>query len=409
MTLFHYQAVDAKGIAHAGQVESSDRTAALEALHRRGLVPMQISEGAGSDTTAWLARWRAAIADGNRIDGKDLLSFTQSLTALLKARLTVDRALAVATGLARRPAVRLWLEGLGKSVRAGRSLADALAASNVRLPAYYVGLVQAGEVGGNLPQTLSRLSELLRRQQELRERVRSALIYPAILAAVVLLTVVVLITFVLPRFGALFAESDAPLPWSTRAVLALGEFAADYWWLLAFVIAAMTLAAIMFRRSPRGRESIDAWLLRSRWTLGLPAALDTARLLRTLSTLLAGGVPLATSMRIGRATLANSRLRTALDEVAKRIKAGESISAAFAAVGSFPMHAVQLARVGEETGRLEDLLSEAATILEEESRSSLERLLTLLVPVLTVSMGFIIAALIGSVLVGLLSINDLAF
>jgi general secretion pathway protein F len=270
-------------------------------------------------------------------------------------------------------------------------------------------MVQAGEVGGSLAQTLSRLAELLRKQHEIRERIRSALIYPSLLGCVVFMTIVLLLTFVLPRFETLFAESEAPLPFATRAVLAVGGFVSGYWWLLALLITGLVGGVVAALRTPRGRERLDTWLLTSRLTLGLPAAIETARLLRTLSTLLANGVQVGNAMRIARATLSNTRLRKGLDEAAQRIKAGQSTSAALNAAGVFPAHAIQLARVGEETGRLEELLLEAATILEGESSTSLERLLTLLVPVLTIGMGLAIAALIGSVLVGLLSVNDLAF
>jgi general secretion pathway protein F len=317
--------------------------------------------------------------------------------------------LTISANLERSPRSRGVLTSLGKSVRAGRSFADALVESKTALPAYYVGMVQAGEAGGSLPQTLSRLGDLLRKQHEIRERIRSALIYPALLAGVVFVTVILLLTFVLPRFEALFAESEAPLPWATQAVLTIGGFVSDYWWLLALLTAAAAAGAVMLLRSPRGRVQVDAWLLRSRWTLGLPASIDTARLLRTLSTLLANGVQIGNAMRIARATLSNTCLRKGLDEAAQRIKAGESASSALNAAAVFPPQAVQLARVGEETGRLEELLGEAAAILEEESGAKLERLLTLLVPTLTIGMGLLIAGLIGSVLIGLLSVNDLAF
>lgn len=412
MTLFHYQAVDVRGTRQSGEIEGQDRSAVLEMLHRQGLVPVAVHEGKpqAKSMSVFEPLWSRPLAKAKgRLTGKELLSLTQSLAALLKAGLTIDRALAITANLNKRTSVRESMLDLGKRVRSGSSFADALGGSAIALPPYYIGMVQAGEIGGNLPQTLARLGELLRRQQEIRERVRSALVYPGILAGVVVVTVILLLTFVLPRFGALFAESGAPLPWSTRTVLALGEFVAAYWWLLLLGAAGLITGAGWFFRSVRGRERIDDWLLRSPVVLGLPAAIDTARLLRTLSTLLSNGVPLATAMRIGRATLANLKLRAALDEAAKRIKAGESISGALAQTGVFPAHAIHLARVGEETGRLEDLLLEAAAILEGESHGSLERLLTLLVPLLTISMGLIVAALIGSVLIGLLSINDLAF
>jgi general secretion pathway protein F len=218
-----------------------------------------------------------------------------------------------------------------------------------------------------------------------------------------------LLTFVLPRFEALFAESEAPLPWATRAVLAAGGFISNYWWALGLLCLLAVASAVALARTPRGRARLDSWLLKSRLTFGLPAAIDTARLLRTLSTLLANGVHIGSAMHIARATLSNTRLRLGLDEAARRIKAGESTSAALYATGVFPAQAVHLARVGEETGRLDHLLVEAAAILENESETSLERLLALLVPALTIGMGLLITGLIGSVLIGLLSVNDLAF
>src|SRR5690606_30576470 len=144
-----------------------------------------------------------------------------------------------------------------------------------------------------------------RKQHDVRERIRSALTYPALLAGIVVLTVILLLTFVLPRFQTLFAESDAPLPWATRAVLAVGGFVSAHWWLLLLIGMAVLGTTVAWIRSAAGRERLDAWLLRTRITFGLPAAIDTARLLRTLSTLLSNGVHIGNALRIARATLSN--------------------------------------------------------------------------------------------------------
>lgn len=411
MPLYKFNAVDAQGAAQAGEIHSDTRAAALDSLQQRGLTPVTLAEQGAERSSGLLelvrTRWRNRGAAA--ISQKDLATVTESIAALLRAGLTVDRALGITAKLTPETRVQSFLIELGKSVRAGRSLAEALGRSNQWLPGYYVGMVEAGEAGGSLAVTLSRLAELLSKQQQVRERIRSALIYPALLAAIVALTVVLLLTFVLPRFGALFAESDTPLPWATRTVLAIGSFVTAYWWLLAVLAGASVIAAVTWIRSPKGRRRIDEFLLKSRLTFGLPAAIDTARMLRTLGTLLSNGVQIGGALRIAGATLTNTRLRQGLDEAARGIKAGQSTSAALAAAQVFPAHAVQLARVGEETGRLEDLLLEAATILETESNLRLERLLALLVPLLTISMGGLIAGLIGSVLIGLLSVNELAF
>jgi general secretion pathway protein F len=191
-------------------------------------------------------------------------------------------------------------------------------------------------------------------------------------------------------------------------VLGIGEFTSQYWWLIVTLLASGLLATRTYAMSEAGRQRIDRWLLQSRLTFGLPAAIDTARMLRTLSTLLQNGVPLPAALRVSQGTLGNAYLRSALERVTKSVNAGEDFATSLASVKAFPSEAVQLARVGEEAGRLHELLSEAASILESGGARTLERLLALIVPAVTVFMGLIVAGLIGSVLIGLLSINDLA-
>jgi general secretion pathway protein F len=247
------------------------------------------------------------------------------------------------------------------------------------------------------------------KQTAMRERVHSALVYPALLAAVVLVTLVVLLVFVLPRFELLFSETEAPLPWSTQIVLGLGRFTADYWWATLLATATLSVIFVTWLKSASGRFHFDRWLLRTRLTLGLPGALDTARLLRTVGSQCKNGLPLPVALRVSRGTLANHYLHDALGDVTREVQAGEAFSVALARPRCFPAVAVQLARVGEETGQLDELLQSAAGVLEEEAHRVLERLLSLVVPLLTIGMGMVVAALIGSVLIGLLSINDLAF
>jgi len=409
---FSYKAIDASGAGQTGELDCASRGHAWDVLQQRGLIPTDLLETAANAPPGLRGQVKHFTAGFRKRDAlmpRELVTMTQSLAALLNAGLTVDRALSIAAQLNARESVGTHLGRMAKAVRAGQSFADALAASGIALPAYYLSMIQAGELGGSLGRTMTRLGELVRKQLDVRERIRSALVYPALLAGVVLVTLILLVTFVLPRFEALFAESDVPLPWSTQLVLAIGNFTSRFWWLILIVIILLIGGVIAYIRSPEGRLRLDRWLLSSRWTYGLPAAIDTARMLQTLSTMIANGVPLASGLRIARGTLANSVLRQALDNVAQRVKAGESMTVALAAVAVFPPHAVQLARVGEETGRLEDMLREAAVILDEDSQRSLERLLALMVPLITITMGLLVAGLIGSVLVGLLSINELAF
>jgi len=186
MAHFKYEAVDTSGASHAGELESGSRSAALELLQRRGLTPLTLSDGSVASAPSVFDKLRRLLSSNRASLGtKELVSLTQSLAALLRAGLTIDRALSITSSLERHPQTRALLADLGKAVRAGRSFADALVETKLTLPPYYIGMVQAGEVGGSLAQTLSRLAELLRKQHDVRERVRSALIYPALLGCVV--------------------------------------------------------------------------------------------------------------------------------------------------------------------------------------------------------------------------------
>lgn len=413
MSEFAYKAVDSTGVLHTGEIISASRAGVLETLSRRGLFPLSIDEGPAKgvdsrqhslvDLTRLRYRRRAQVGP------RELLTITQSLASLLKAGLTIDRALQITANLAGRPASRLLAENLLQAVRSGKTLSASLAASGQRLPPYFVSMVDAGELGGALPETLARLAELMGKQTEMRERIHSALVYPVLLGGVVLVTLVVLLMFVLPRFEQLFSESEAPLPWSTQFVLGLGRVTADYWWALLLGAAIFAVTFVMWLKSTHGRYQYDRWLLRTRVTLGLPAALNTARLLRTVGSLCKNGMPLSQALKVSRGTVGNRYLLNALTEVTREVQAGEAFSVAFARAGCFPAVAVQLSRVGEETGQLEELLQSAAGVLEEEAHRMLDRLLSLVVPLLTIGMGLVVAALIGSVLIGLLSINDLAF
>jgi len=415
MNAYSYQAVDPQGRTHTGAVSAISRAAALNELNARGLTPLELMDAAAPAVPSLAGKpasrfgWQGFLRHRTRVHGSELLQLTQALASLARAGLTVDRALAVALNLVNSQQARALVTVLGQKVRAGASFARALADSGQPLPGYYISMVDAGEAGGSLAPALTRLAELLARQLEMRRRIVSALVYPSILAVIVLLTLVLLLAFVLPRFEQLFVESGAELPLATRFVLGFGRLVADYG--LFFLMACMLggVASYRWLSGDAGRRARHRWLLRSRMMLGLPASVDTARLLRTVATLLANGQPLPSALRLARGTLSNLALRDALDGVLQRVNGGENLHQAIARAAVFPPVASQLARVGEETGKLDELLLSAAIHLEECSAATLDRLLNLLVPVLTIGMGLIVAALIGSVLVGLLSINDLAY
>jgi general secretion pathway protein F len=403
---FTYKAVDRSGQLQAGSLQATSQAAALSELSRMHLVPIsvQLQEARG-----WAGLLGRSLTLNQSLPTRDIVALTLGLASLLKAGLVLDRALNVLGSTSDRPGIRRLCADLERKVRSGSTFGAALESHQRIFPRYYVTMARAGEIGGSLAEGLERLGAFVERAASIRERIIASLIYPAMLAGMILLTLVLVLTVVLPKFKTLFAESQVSLPLPTRMVLALGDFVRDYGWVC--VAAAVASAIVLLRtwRDPHLGPRIDLQILRSRWTFGLIAKIQTSRFLRTVGTLARNGVPLPQATHVALGMLSNRALVSAAKDVHERLKQGNDLSRLLDRAEVFPKAAVQLARVGEETGRLSDLLIEAADTLDREAQGTLDRLLSVLVPTITIAMGALVAALIASVLVGILSLNDLAF
>lgn len=403
MPAFSYRAMDREGKLHSGQLDAPSATAVVDEIERRGWIALRVVATTAREA---LISWRYPL--NRRIAFAELVDLTQELAALLRAGLTIDRALAITQTLTERSAVRNLLGRLLDQVREGRTLADSLE-REPSLPPYYASMVRAGETGGALPEVMTRTGAFMARSQDLRERVLSALIYPAILLSMIGLTLTVVLLIVLPRFERLFTEAGATLPLATRVVLSIGHFVRDDG-MYTLLLVAFGVVALGYRwQIPAFRRWAHGRLLRVRVLGPVVQQVQTARFLRTLGTLLSNGLTLPSGIRIASGTLSNLALRDATEVLLQRLREGESLADRMDQAGVYPRIAVQLARVGQETGRLEAMLAEAADILDRDAQQSLERGLALLVPAVTIVMGLLVAGLIGSVLVGILSLNDLAY
>jgi general secretion pathway protein F len=267
--------------------------------------------------------------------------------------------------------------------------------------------VRAGEAGGSLDDVLAQLAQYLDQAEALAEQVRSALVYPIVLLVMAGLSILVLLTVVVPQFMPLFESAGAELPLLTRIVIAAGDGAQRYWWLILIGLALLVWLVRRQLREPQSRARIDRVALRLPLLGGLLAKIDTARLARTLGTLLANGVPLLNALAIARETLGNAVLREALCETASAVKERRGPAAPRARAGPFPPLAIPLLSVGERSGHLDAMLLKIAEIFDRETRSTIERLMTLLVPVLTIVLGALIATIIGAVLAAILSAYQL--
>jgi general secretion pathway protein F len=404
MASFRYKAVTSSGVLTTGVLDAESQSDAVAQIRALGHLPV-------TATLASAARWRSlaarAVPRSRGHSARTIAVATQELGALLQARLPLDRALAILAELEETKRLRAPLAQVLASVRDGMSLADAFEATGI-FPKSYVTMVRAGEMGGNLEVTLRRLADYLARASAIRETVVSALVYPAILLCTAGLSVVFILVFVLPEFAPLFAQAGKALPYSTQIVMAVGAFVAGYWWL----IGALGLAAFLLLRramaSPAIRRGWDNVVLRLPVLGDLVRKIEVERFARMLGTLLLNGVALPQALLITRDTLSNSVIAGAVGDTAMRLKEGEPLASRLRQSGVFPALALDLIRVGEETGALDEMLLKQAELYEREVRHAVDRLLALLVPLLTVLMGLLVAGLIASILVAILSINDLA-
>ncbi|MGB5063134.1 MAG: type II secretion system F family protein [Candidatus Competibacter sp.] len=406
MPRYRYEAVDAKGEMVRDELDAATVDAAVARLRDQGLLPLAVNEAKGGFLRGGFGQ--PLFSKRRALSRKAVALLTQQLASLLHAGMPLDRALTILIGVTEDEQAKPVLERVQEKVRGGSSLADALEAQGV-FSRFYLNMVRAGEAGGALDVVLKRLTEFLERSQALRETVTSALIYPIILLSVSALSVIILLTFVVPQFQRLFDDAGKALPLATQIVIAVGDGFRYYWWVGAILFVLLSAIARQQLSQPESRARWDGWFLRLPLFGDLIAKVETARLSRTLGTLLGNGVSMLNALAIARETLSNQVLAGALGEVAEHVKTGRGLADPLLEAGRFPNLAVQMIRVGEETGQLQEMLLQVADTYDGEVQTAVKRLLTLLEPALILGLGVIIAGIIMSILVAILSLNELAF
>jgi general secretion pathway protein F len=405
MAVFAYRAADRCGQTVDGVMEAPDLRAVAERLQRDAYFPIRIAPQHQRRRILGLA-WPEM--GGRRVAGRDLVSLTQQLATLLEAGLPLDRALGIQAELAPTARLRAIMADVLRTVRAGSSLADALARHHPRpFSRLYVNMVRAGEKGGVLETTLRRLAEFLAESQEFRDALVSALIYPVMLAGVGAAAVVFLMTFVIPRFATIFKDLGATIPLPTQILLEISGALQRSWWLIALVGVAGVLASRMFLATPRGRRAGDRLLLRLP-TLG-PIIMKTevARLTRILGTLLRSGLPMIGALTVVKEMLANQVLAGAVDRLGDGARRGAGLAQPMADSGVFPPLAIHMVRVGEETGRLEEMLLRVGADFEADTRKRVKRLIALAEPCIILVMGVVVGFIVLAMLMAILSVTDL--
>ena len=402
MLSFQYKAATADGGIVNGILSGNSREHVVEQLQSRGQIPIRIDESSDRGTRSPLRLRRK-----KKVTDQQIADSTRDLATLLRAGVPLERALGIMISLAKGSPLASLLSDIRQSIKQGATLADAMEQQGKVYSRFYVNLLRAGESSGTLEVVLERLAEQLESSKEVRDALTSALIYPAILVFVAVSSILILLAYVVPQFTEMFEGVGQVLPLSTRITIAVGEMLQKYGWLL-FVIAA--IAVWVIRRQLQSDSGAYKWHKR---LLNLPVAgsiivkMEVARFSRTLSILLQNGIPLLKALSIVKETMSNRVLAAGIERVAGSLREGQSLAKPLADSTAFPPFAIHMIGVGEQTGNLQEILTQVADTYDRDTQTTIKRALALLEPMLILILGVIIAAVIISILVAILSVNDL--
>ena len=406
MAFFQYKAVTPSGEVQEGVLEASSNPAAIARIQAMGLIPIRAQEAMAAKSAAAPAA-SVALFRRKGITQDDVGIVTRELATLLRAGLPLDRAFEILINLSPNARMAELLVKIRNDVRGGQSLSRALDAHRGTFSRFYVNMIRAGEAGGSLPTVLVRLAEYMERAKALRDNVMASITYPAFLAVVSALAVVILLGVVVPRFKPIFAGAGKAVPAVTQLVIFAGDLMRN--WGFAILIGLALVGFLVMRRmkEPEARYRFDRRLVTAPVVGDLFAKIEMARFSRTLGTLLSNGVTLVGALAIVRETMANTWLAEAVGNVARELKEGRGLGRPMMETGRFPMLAVHMILVGEETGRLDDMLMQVAETYDREVEVAISKALSLLQPVMIVVMAAIIGFIIIAILYAMLSVYDL--
>lgn len=405
MPVFQYKALTGDGVTSFGTLDAPSKDSVIEILTGRGETPIEVK----AKTAGFWQRLNEPVEFAKKISRNDILRFTQEMGRLLKAGILVERALMILIDTGEGKAMRELLSRLQETVRDGGSLSEAMVQEKKHFPLFYIQVIRAGELSGALEEAFVRLGSLLERQHRFKSALLSALIYPSILMVLVAITMIIVVGFVLPEFETVFAGNAAELPFVTKMVMGFGRIVSGYWALGILLFLALGFFARYWLKKPDNRLVFDGKILKVKIIGSLLVKSQVALIFRNLGSMIENGVPLSDAFPLVLGTIKNRAIERDFRSAFEGIKEGGALSSLFSRASYFPKTAIQLVRVGEETGNLGAMIEEAATLLEHDVETAMKRFLALFSPILTLIMGGLIAAIIGAVLLGILSINEMAF
>ena len=409
MSTYLYKATDSSGKVVNGSLEAEAEKGVVAELHDMGFIPMRItlSKGSGRRLDVDISKQITSFFKG--VSGKDILAFTQDLSTLLESGLPVDRALSILIDAAEKEKVKEMVGDILKTVQGGGYLSDAMAKHPKVFSTFYVNMVRAGEAGGVLESVLGRLGAFLESSQDLKDYIKSAMVYPLFLVFVGGASIIILLTFVIPKFSVIFSDMGQAIPFTTRFLLGLSEVLRTYWWVILGGSGAIFFFLRRYLSTRTGRLRLD------RNKLSLPIAgelvkkIEVARFARTLGTLTKSGVPILQALVLVKDIIGNRVIAKSMETVYERVKEGDKLSKPLSDSGVFPSLAIQMITVGEETGRLDSMLLRVAENYEKMVKDTVKRFISLLEPAMILAMGLVVGFVVISMLMAIFSMNEMPF
>ena len=400
MPAFQYKAMDTQGKSHQGILEGDSARLIRQQLRDKNLLPVEVSPVQKTDVSR-NRLWQKGVG------AYDLALITRQLSVLLAASIPIEQALQAIAKQSEKPHVKALMHGVRAKVLEGYSLASALQDSG-NFPAIYIATIAAGERSGYLDLILNQLADYTENRFAMQKKVQGAMVYPIILLMMAVAVVVGLMSFVVPKIVKVFEQSEQALPWITQVVLALSNILTQWWWLILGGLIGAVFLFVKFIKTAAGKATFDQFVLRLPVFGKLSRNLNASRVASTLAILVRSGVPLVEALAIGAAVTTNTHIKHTIARATEKVTEGASLSSQLERSNYFPPMMVQMIKSGENSGELDDMLTRAAAMQQNEATNMISTLLSLLEPLMLVLMGVIVMTIVMAVMLPIINMNDLA-
>ncbi len=407
MALFAYKAADASSRLIEGSMEAVNEKGLADKLQEMGYFPIKVWEERQDSTSASRPRSFLGGYFSRRVTQRTITNFTQQLYSMLEAGLTLDSSLSILSELEENDTFKEIIRDLYKGIHGGKTLASCMETHPEIFQESYVSMVRAGEAGGALEAVLARLKNFMEDAQKLREEIKSALVYPVLLTFAGGSAVVIMLLFVIPKFSIIFDDMGGTLPLPTKILLSLSGLVSGYWWVIVLGAVPGVLAIRRYLKTEKGRFAFDELKLKLPAFGAVHKKIAVTRFSRTLGVLLQSGLPIIEALKIAKSTMGNEVLAGAIVPVIDGVRRGRGITAPLKETGKFPLLALHMLTVGEETGRLDEMLIKLSDKYDFEISALIKRLISFLEPALILVMAVVVGFIVISLLLAIFSLNEL--